>query len=244
MRWLLVLVLASGCFQSNLDAKLGPPADGTINGDGGAGTDPNAVFCQLDGDCALAGATCCECPTFAVASGDFGCNGVACPTPSACPAVQARCVANTCAVVCTPVTCDAACADGFVTDAAGCLTCACAPAAPAACHVDGECARVAADCCGCAAGGMDTAVLASDATGFVDGLGCPMNPQCPGIDTCEPGVVARCLQGSCALTTVGAMPATSCGRPDLPACPASQQCILNSDATATSFGVGVCGTLP
>ena len=207
---------------------------------------PGSVFaqCAEDDDCIPAAATCCECPTFAVPADDPGqraCNGVECEA-HACPGnVRAACSAGQCVLACRAMACVRAEPGGYAADANGCLTCAPAPVPPApagACGGDGDCARTRADCCGCAEGGADTAVPASELGGFDASLGCSSAPLCPSVDTCVAGETAQCVQGACKL--VGPLPAGACGRPDLPACPSGQACIVNVDERATAHGLGVC----
>jgi len=244
---LLTLIFAAGCFQRSDEVGLAAPPgdDDNLRGDAGISpTDPGSFPCTEDTDCVLAGATCCECPSFAVpvGFGGFGeCNGVMCPMMPSCPAVEARCISNTCTTTCAPLACDLTCADGFVTDAAGCLTCACAAPQPpdGGCQVDSDCVRVGADCCGCERGGTSTAVPASQVGAFQDMLGCPANPSCPGVNVCsteEP----RCLQGMCTLSST-TLPTDACGRPDLPACGPGETCVLNESPEASAGGVGACG---
>jgi hypothetical protein len=109
------------------------------------------------------------------------------------------------------------------------------------CTVDSDCVQTRADCCGCARGGQDTAVLATGLTAFDGSLNCEMDPVCPGVDTCEPMAAPRCVQGRCELLATDMLPAQACGRPDLPACPSGTVCTVNSDASANEQGVGVCG---
>lgn len=198
--------------------------------------------CATDNDCALAGATCCACPTYAVPANDpaaLACGAVACPENSCIAEVRAACSGGSCMLACVATACDLSCPDGFALDASGCLGCACAAPPPApSCTSDTECVRVRADCCGCAGGGTDTAVPTGLAAGHDASLMCPPDPSCPGTDTCSPELAPHCLQGACAL--VGRLPAGACDRPDLPACPAGETCRINASADATAQGVGVC----
>jgi hypothetical protein len=189
------------------------------------------------------------CPTFALpASSGWGgaCSQTACDPQPSCAEVAPACDHGTCVLACAPVACDLSCAGGFAVDAAGCQMCACAEAgnAPPECNVDGDCARVPADCCGCANGGTDTAIPATDVAAHQAALMCPPQPACPGVDVCEPGVGAHCDAGHCTLgdppTTGPQLPAGACGRADLPACPAGLVCRLNTSAAAEMAGVGVC----
>ncbi len=201
--------------------------------------------CRIDLDCTLAGPSCCDCPSFAVAGAsgwDDACEQVACPEPTAeptaCPALVARCDRGTCVAACAPSPCELACPDGFAVDAAGCTTCACAsgPVAPE-CQADAECVRAPGDCCGCDRGGVDVAVPATGLAGFVAGLGCTGGEVCPGVSTCQPGAEPRCSGGRCVLGGGAAPPADgTCGRPDLPACPDGQVCVINADGAEAGTG--------
>src|SRR5256885_16875166 len=121
--WLLVLLVA-GCQSALLDAG------GTHMGSG-SGSNGVLSECQLDADCALAGAKCCDCPTYAAPKADpavRACDGVACPQMP-CPLnVRAACEGGRGVLACVPLPCDQSCAEGFVIDASGCLECACAGA--------------------------------------------------------------------------------------------------------------------
>jgi hypothetical protein len=197
--------------------------------------------CVVDADCVAAGATCCECPTYAAPAADVGaaCGQVACPRDPMCPAnVRARCepAAHRCVLACAPMACPTACPTGYATDAAGCLSCECAPAA-SGCVADTDCVEVPADCCGCAGGGADTAVAAADVAAHRAALGCPPAPACPGVDVCDLAATPRCARGAC---TLAALPPAACGRPDLPACPAGQACTINASPGADELGLGVC----
>lgn len=232
----LALALASlaGCFGGGgapgLDDQEPPPVGGLM------------AACEVDTDCVPAAATCCECPTFAIAADDprvAVCDDVACE-PSCPDNVAAACVAGSCALVCQPLACNATCAAGFAVDSNGCLSCACAPTPDAAdaCTDDVDCVRTRADCCGCTGGGADTAVAAADQPAFDAGLMCPAAPQCPGVDTCDPAAAPRCVQGRCALLPDA--PAGACGRPDLPACGAGAACTVNANDQASLYGLGLC----
>src|SRR5690606_40804527 len=70
-------------------------------------------------------------------------------------------------------------------------------------------ARARDDCCGCARGGMDTAVPASEVAAHEAALMCPQDPSCPDVDTCAPELAARCIAGACTLVA-GALPANAC----------------------------------
>ncbi len=234
--------------------------------DDGAFGDPAAPpDCQVDLDCVAAGATCCECPTFALpaSSGwEDACADVDCPSPSgqSCPLTEAVCESGACVLRCEAVACDLSCPGGFAADAFGCLVCEChgGPPANEECAVDEDCVQVPADCCGCAMGGTDTAVPAGTAGEFEDSLGCDTTPACPGVDVCEPGLHPTCLGGTCRLVADDAGGGTDapdagvpnepsddpvrCGTDSLPPCPSGEACILNDPAAedASSEGVGVC----
>jgi hypothetical protein len=233
-----VAVAVAGCFGGSRDAApgddLGPP--------------PDEPFCESTAECVAAGASCCSCPEYAVTtSSDFAqaCEDVQCPPPEPgeCSGLVAKCEDNRCVLGCGEVACDITCENGFVVDAAGCLTCECTsgPALPE-CSTDDQCARVHADCCGCMQGGADTAVPVDQVDEWEMGLGCPPEPVCPGVDVCTPGEVPRCDNGRCLLgpAAPGSAPAGACGTPDLPPCPPGQRCVLNSDDGASEEGHGVC----
>lgn len=228
-----------GCHE-DAETLAGVPDDGTGGVGGGAGLSS----CTVDDDCATAAATCCECPTFAVGLGDpanRACDGVACPGQETCPAnVRAACDEGQCVLACVAMACPAACPTGYALDPTGCLSCACAAPQLSGCVVDTDCVQTRADCCGCARGGEDLAVLASERAAHDAALGCPAAPLCPSIDVCEPDAAPRCIQGRCELTG-GSLPAGACGRPDLPECPAGTQCTINESDLANEYGVGVCG---
>ncbi len=249
MRLVLVsLVLALAACPASLDDQA---AGGDTGGEGGSGSDDGAgapPACQIAADCIAAGPKCCDCPTHAVPVTDpaqMACENVDCPTPTCGSPMEAACITGQCELVCSPVACtlDATCADGFATDANGCLTCECAAPPASQCTVDEDCARVRDDCCGCELGGADTAIPASEAAAHDAALMCPANPSCPGVDTCAPDLAARCVAGTCTLVS-GALPADACGRPDLAACPAGEVCTVNADAAASMQGVGVCRPTP
>ena len=239
MRLALLIALAACTSGSSGRDWLGVHGPG--NGSGSGSGKGGSLECSVDGDCALAGPTCCACPTFAVRASEpahTACETVACPQ-STCPAnVRAACDAGACTLECVALTCAMSCAGGYAIDATGCLECACADVGQPACSVDADCTRTRADCCGCQMGGADTAVPISQQPTYDASLGCPEAPQCPGGDSCAAGLSPRCIEGSCELTT--ATPTGACGRADLPVCPASQQCTLNTDARATMQGLGVC----
>lgn len=211
-------------------------------GDDNGSNPPPQSACASDTDCQLTASSCCECPSFSTnrdVPSNGACTGIVCPNPPSCPAnVRAACNLDTnqCEVACVEMACATDCPDGFAIDpATGCLSCACAPAASLnGCMLDDDCVQTREDCCGCARGGRDTAVLASDLAAYDSMLLCPSNPQCPGLDTCDPGTAPRCVQGACVLTD-STIPANACSG----AC-ASGTCVINRDPAATTHGVGVC----
>ncbi len=129
--------------------------------------------------------------------------------------VQPSCVAGTCTLQCTPIQCDLTCDNGFVIDTSGCLTCACAPPSENACTTaagsDDSCVEVPADCCGCARGGKDTAMLSSQVAAFQASLNCPTQPQCPETNACDPTVQPTCSETRCELLSTVSQPANECG---------------------------------
>jgi hypothetical protein len=233
-----VLVALAGCFTSD---KL---AEGSA-GDDGRGSGGAPFQCSVDNDCALAGPTCCECPTFAVPIDDplhASCDNVMCPAMTCPNNVAASCNEGECKLTCLPMACPTSCQVGFTIDSTGCLACDCATASTA-CMLDTDCVDVRADCCGCAKGGGDTSVPASEASAHDAALDCPTEPVCPGTNVCELGAEPHCIEGTCALFA-GTLPPNACGRADLPACPASQICTVNANASASLEGVGVCLPMP
>lgn len=237
---LLIAICAVGC-DSTLETDA---LTGDDNGGDGAGGGAGApAECRVAADCIAEGPSCCACPTHAVPTSDptaRACAEVQCPPKSCGSPLEASCNAGHCELVCSPVACDVSCANGFVTDGNGCLTCECAPApAPGECGVDTDCARVKDDCCGCALGGKDTAIPAGDVAQHDAALDCSANPTCPGGDVCAMDLAARCVQGECALVS-GALPANACGRADLAACPMGGPCTVNANDQATMYGVGIC----
>lgn len=254
----VMLAAAAGCLGLAADTREGADDD-----------DPILGRCAVDQDCVLAGPSCCDCPSYALptASGwgdtcaNIDCSGgvdagvpgtdAGMPSgfPSGCAPLVARCELGVCLAACAPIACETTCGFGFAMDATGCLTCACndAPNAPT-CLEDTDCVQVPADCCGCARGGTDTAVPRASVADHEDGLGCPPDPAmrpCPDVSTCDPSRVPRCLEQQCVLLGPNdppwtAPPAGACGRPDLPACPAGQVCVLNRSAEAGMLGLGIC----
>lgn len=215
--------------------------------DGFDGPSAQIPACLDDSDCVPAGSTCCECPTFAVTRDDpvaRACSRVECPGQDECAQnVTTRCNdERRCELVCKPLACDQAgppCAYGYAKDASGCLSCECAAPAPNGCVADVDCTRTRADCCGCARGGEDTAVLVTEQPSHDAMLMCDSSPACPGIDVCtsdEP----TCIQGRCELVSPD-LPADACGRADLPLCGGGRLCLVNVSNQANMHGVGVCG---
>lgn len=230
----LVLVASASCVG---------PIDSKDQLEPGAG--PANQVCELDNDCVAVAPTCCECPTFAVSAGDpvaDACDRVTCPPKDECPAnFTAVCgEGSRCELVCAPLACEAsqACAEGFAMDANGCLTCECAVPLANGCTEDDQCSRTRADCCGCARGGYDTAVLTTDLGAFEAMLACRGEPLCPDVDTCTAEAPA-CVAGRCTLVTP-VLPPGACGRPDLPACAAGSVCVVNASDQANMHGVGLC----
>ena len=239
MRWFLLPMFAAllaGCPQAG-------GADTQAADDEGNSPDPgtSARGCFEDSDCALASLTCCACKSFAVSQNDpklDACSDVDCPPQqSTCSRVRAVCEQNLCEIACEPQAVGMSCADGFATDAAGCLIDACAQPKNE-CATDSQCTRARADCCGCARGGDDTAVSTADLAAHDKALGCTGSESCPGVNTCG-AETPQCAQGECKLIA-GDLPADACGRPDLPPCAAGKTCTVNASKTADLHGVGVC----
>ncbi|MEZ4368741.1 MAG: hypothetical protein R2939_21060 [Kofleriaceae bacterium] len=215
-------------------------ADSADPGGGGGAGGPRApgLGCEVDDDCVPVSATCCGCPGFAVSVDDplaGACDELGCQEPVACGAAVARCDLGACVLTCPEVVCNLACAGGFAVDAGGCETCACAEMPPEAeCAADEECVQVAADCCGCGAGGVDVAVPAGDADAFTAALDCDPAAVCPDVDACEVGASPRCQLGRCALVVDGG--GQACGSNT--ACPSGQQCVIGGAGPAD--GLGTC----
>lgn len=246
MRFVLVtfVLLLAGCPGSLEDRTAGADDNAGSGSGGGAGGLPSE--CQIASDCVAAGPKCCDCPTHAVPISDpaqQACENVDCPVKTCGSPMQADCEAGKCVLVCSPVTCDATCADGYATDGNGCLTCACEVPQVRECSADSECVRSRADCCGCSMGGNDTALPMTLVASYEAQLMCPTNPSCPTVDTCAPDLSARCIAGECTLVS-GGLPPNACGRPDLPACATGEACTLNANDQATMQGVGVCQSAP
>jgi hypothetical protein len=254
-RCLAVAALLAGLLACDRSSSSDSGAPGENDGytlDGG-GSPGSPAECVLAGDCVLVASTCCECPSFAAPLGSDladGCDAVECPGPDDCSPVTATCRAGQCELVCPRIVTELVCAGGFARDAAGCLVDMCAvpdaDAETSACDADPDCVQVAADCCGCARGGEDTAVASEAAAAFASELGCTGAESCPGVDVCEPERTPRCIEGQCSL--VGQDPGRGggdvafCGTPDHPSCEAGSVCVLNAEDVkdAAVLGVGVC----
>lgn len=240
MRSALVLlsVALAGC--PSRSSEIAGLDDGLSDADGSA-----PYRCVSDRDCEPAAATCCECPAFAVHVDEptnRACDGVACPMSSCSANVRAACDDDgACVLACVAMACPSVCANGYQMDATGCLSCECAPAAEMGCTTDDDCVQTRADCCGCAQGGADTAVLATEQEAFDAALGCGTDAACPGVEVCDQMSAPRCIQGRCELLSAGALPVQACGRADLMPCPDGTVCTVNSDPNASEQGVGVCG---
>ena len=241
--FLLFVMCVAACPLANEDKAAGGFGDDD-NGMDGTGNTPQ--FCNFHSDCALASATCCSCPSFAVNVNDpshRACTGVVCPPGmDSCPDnVEAICSEKgQCELACSELACQASCPDGYaIDDTTGCLSCTCAIPANR-CFADNQCVETRDDCCGCHAGGEDTAVLASERAAYDANLACPPQPACPTINTCEPGAAPHCIQGDCKLVVAGQLPPNACGRDDLPMCPSGQVCTVNRDPAASVLGVGSC----
>jgi len=241
--WLLATVLAAlaGCDF----------AAGEIAADPGDDDLGPYSECVTAADCILAATSCCGCPEYAMPDVGIadGCDAVPCPDPdpsNECPPLVAACDDGVCTTACQAVACELSCPSGFAQDAGGCLTCACADAAPTVeCADDADCVQVPGDCCGCARGGADTAVPAGDAEAFGESLMCPADPgdaACPEVDVCDPLLAPRCETGRCVLSdgSRDEVPVDACGRPDLPPCPEGAVCVLNVDTEASMDGLGTC----
>ncbi len=248
-RFLILCVLggfAVGCRQ---DAEQAGDLDGdsTDSGDGfdgnDSGTEPGA--CATADDCVVVSASCCGCPDLAVlatsnAAGELAaaCDEVECPEPppGACAPVEVRCEDTACVLGCPSTVCELTCDAGFALDpGTGCQVCACADPALQECLVDDDCAQVPADCCGCGAGGADTAVPASDAAAAIDALGCDGSEACPGLDVCDPQLGPRCLSGSCQLAPGDRAAPPGCGAADA-GCPIGMVCVIGDDADGNGLG--------
>jgi len=254
-RLALVLALAlAGALACDGRAANDDDKGGGGEGDAGDSTDvpgtPSPppvghVACVVDADCAAAASTCCACPTFAVPARSGWpelCEDVPCDAPGSCSAVSPVCRSSACVLACSEIACDRQCADGFVVDGGGCLTCACRTPSSPVCTAAADCARVPADCCGCARGGADTAVAVNDVERHQRELACGPEARCPEVNVCPAGIAPACRGGRCVLDDgdPGTAPAGACGHPDLPPCPAGTRCLLNRSPDADAAGVGVC----
>jgi hypothetical protein len=233
VRALLALVVVAGCSS---------PVQHDVMGNRFPGQGSGAPLeCTIDDDCEAVGLKCCDCPTYAIPSTDLApkaCTAVMCPSMTCPDNVRAACDAGLCVLACAPLACSLTCADGYVIDANGCAECQCAAVADGGCSHDSDCVRTRADCCGCAGGGVDTAMPVAEQASYDASLMCPPDPACSGTDTCAADLAPACVEGSCNL--VSPLPSNACGRPDLPTCPPGQTCTLNSGDVATTHGVGVC----
>jgi len=232
MRGCVVLVVfVAGCIRSSSEAP----------GLEGVGVQAE---CNRDDGCVAVGVKCCDCPSFAVPASDEShqaCEDVMCSNKHCPRNVRAACDLGRCVLVCLAMECRQSCLFGFATDASGCLSCACAgPVVPECLDAD-DCVEVRADCCGCARGGRDTAVLRDDAEAFDAGLRCPAAPQCPPVNTCEPTKAPQCIRGRCALGASAALPADACGRFDVGVCASDEVCVVNGpNARVNEEGLGLC----
>jgi hypothetical protein len=242
--WLLapVCALLAACYPAS---DRGAQTD--LDPDVGGGASPPAQ-CGTDTDCVAVGATCCDCPSYAVPVEENygGCSDLPCE-PATCPAVEAACVAGACQLRCQAVVTEQVCSHGFVRDALGCLLDRCETGADEfgepECADDVDCSQVPADCCGCDLGGADTAVPADEVVAHHGNLACPPEPSCPGVDVCDPDALARCMAGVCVLSSSpGDGGSGACGTEQTGPCPAGEVCVLNDPeaADATALGVGVC----
>jgi hypothetical protein len=243
MRFVALALSLTACIGSASELGTGDDRD-----DPSPGATPFA--CITADDCVPAGATYCDCPTFALPVEDpkaLACEAVDCQndTSTCATNVEPACDNNQCVLACKPLEC-LQCPDGYIAEINGCLSCTCAEPVSVMpdCTVDADCTRVREDCCGCDNGGEDTAVPVSMAGAFDQSLMCPSAPACPGQDnlsepTCDASFAPRCVRGSCALLDA-AMPANACGRADLPECPAGQTCQINVDPAASQYGLGIC----
>src|SRR5688572_30476433 len=203
MRALLtcLLLVISGCWDTRAESTKAVGGEADNDGAPDPASPGELHGCNRDDQCVLAAATCCECPSFAIRADDpanDACSGGSCE-PSCPTNVQAVCNSGSCELACKPLGCGETCADGFMIDATGCLSCACAVPPDDGCTDHSQCVRTRADCCGCEHGGADTAVLASELAAHEAELGCSDTPQCPFSEgTCE-AAEPRCIQGRCEL---------------------------------------------
>ncbi|MBL4633154.1 MAG: hypothetical protein JKY56_04735 [Kofleriaceae bacterium] len=245
--------LSANSERANDDDPNDSPEPGDGGGGGGGGA-PVQANCELPSACVLAASTCCECPSFAVPSSDGfvdSCEDVDCEASEICPAVVASCDGNQCQVACAAVATEAQCEFGFVRDSAGCLLDECVSGfSLIACEQASDCQQIPSDCCGCARGGRDQAVLASDAAAVAKGLACTGQESCPEIDVCDSTESPQCVAGACVLTTSDTTDippsVTLCGTLALGPCSDGFTCLLNyaAEETASALGVGVCVESP
>ncbi len=209
-----------------------------------SGGSPDVAECRRDDDCVAAGTKCCDCPEFAVPESDAShraCDGVTCHDKHCPHNVRAACDEGRCVLACVPMECEASCLFGYATDRSGCLTCQCTQPVQTGCLVASDCVQVRGDCCGCARGGHDTAVLRRDAPDHDERLRCPAAPQCPAANTCDEAEEPQCIRGMCALTTAERLPPNACGRADLPPCERGEVCVVNGpNMRVNEEGVGLC----
>jgi len=247
----VLVVMWAGCFGSQSETASLDGAD-----------DPSAPpECFVNTDCVPAGPSCCDSWTHSVPGStnwEQSCEDVNCPNNAVQPNAGAVCESGSCVLQCSPVVCDQTFTSGYASDSFGCLICESAgettPPSRAECVADTDCVRIAADCCGCANGGTDTAVAASDLDDYLGGLGCKSSPSCPGVDVCQADLAPRCLNNACALLPSPAPDlspdagtgvtggTTFCGSADLPPCAEGQVCVLNAPGAddASMNGLGIC----
>jgi hypothetical protein len=230
----VLLVVLAGCEGS----RVGIPTTGE-SGSGG-----EILECRRDDECVAAGVKCCDCPEFAVPMSDAShraCDGVPCPSKHCPHNVRAACDDGRCVLTCVPMACEQSCLFGYAADRSGCLTCECTLPVLTGCILPSDCVEVRADCCGCARGGRDTAVLRDDASDYEAGLRCPATPQCPVANTCEAADEPQCIRGRCVLAVAERLPSNACGRIDLPPCGDGQVCVVNGhNLRVNKEGVGLC----
>ena len=169
------------------------------------------------------------------------------PDPIGCALTEPACVEGRCQLVCSPVVTEMECENRFARDDFGCLLDACELGSEVPeCDGDPDCVQVPADCCGCARGGSDTAVPSGTEAEYEEGLSCPPDPSCPGVDVCDRDSQPRCIAGTCQLVADsagdGGAPSVLCGTADSAPCAEGLVCVLNHpDAPdATQVGAGSC----
>ncbi len=246
---IFLLGVSQGMAVCELSANSETTADAPTDGaePGGA---PVQADCELPSACVLAASTCCECPSFAVPLSDGfvdSCEDVDCEASEICPAIVASCEGNQCQVACAAVATENQCEFGFVRDSAGCLVDECDSGDNVlACKQASDCQQIPSDCCGCARGGSEQAVLASAAAALLSELACTGQESCPEIDVCDSEEAPQCVAGACVLTSAGPTDsppsAALCGTLALGLCSAGFTCLLNyaAEETASALGVGVC----